>query len=188
MQDLRYRYHVAPTAAEEGALQGGFTTGRVAMQINGTWMMAFHKEIQDFEWDIQYIPQGTRRAVSYAVGGWGVIKSSKHPEEAMRVALFWGGPVFQIENCIKLGLVTPLTRELAYSQDFLTLQGQAPPNHKIRMDGLDGSHFRSLVHVKGPEIMDLFRKETENLLMNKLTPDEFVRTVGPKADALLAQK
>lgn len=187
MQDLRYKYHIAPTAAEEGALQGGFATGRTAMEINGTWMMAFHKEIEDFEWDIVYIPKGTRRAVSYAVGGWGVTKASKHIEEAKRVALFWGGPVFQTENCITLGLVTPLTRELAYSDDFLTLRGDAPPNHKIRMDGLEGSHFRSLIHTNGPEIMDIFQKETDNLLMNKKSPEEFVNTVKPKVDELLAQ-
>jgi len=62
-QDLRYKYHVAPTTAELGTMDEGvgFFTGLVAMFDSGPWAMPFVNTV-GVKYDLLYIPRGSPQA------------------------------------------------------------------------------------------------------------------------------
>ena len=54
--DSIYKSKTAPTPAQSQALEGGFLTGKVAMQVDGPWSIVTYTTIKDFEWTLAAIP------------------------------------------------------------------------------------------------------------------------------------
>lgn len=95
--DLRTKHRVAPTVAEQAAMQGGtrnfFLTGQVAMEIEGNWTLSDRKAIKNFTWDVAPIPMGTRaRPTPFFSTADMVCAGSKNPEEAFALCAFIGNP------------------------------------------------------------------------------------------------
>jgi multiple sugar transport system substrate-binding protein len=84
--DLQLKDKVQPTeAAIETLPADPFAAGRVAMTLNGTWVLNRLRGQRDFDWDIAHPPRRKERA-SLVFGGSPVINSrSEHPDEAWRL-------------------------------------------------------------------------------------------------------
>lgn len=80
--DLSLKYHVMPTAEQSQALSAGgniFLTGKVAMNVDGTWGATTMKDAS-FNWDIAATPIGTNHSVVLYTDGLGVGGNSQNPD------------------------------------------------------------------------------------------------------------
>ncbi|WP_274651041.1 ABC transporter substrate-binding protein [Paenibacillus humicola] len=83
LQDLIYKEHVAPDAAQANALGGDFMTGKIAMYVGGDWDLGTLKDTKNLHWDMAPMPKWDgKRVVPYWMGGYAMTSKTKHPEEA----------------------------------------------------------------------------------------------------------
>lgn len=82
VQDLIYKYHVMPSSEQSEAMAAGgniFTTGRVAMTIDGAWSCTTMKDA-NFKWDIAATPIGTKHSIVLFVDGFGIGGNAENPD------------------------------------------------------------------------------------------------------------
>lgn len=191
LQDLIHKFKVAPTPAEAQALsqatRGGlFPTGKVAMQMTGSWSVADWSKIDAFKWDMQHLPKGSAsRKSSWAVGGYVINKVTKDKDLAWAYAKY-----YMSETAQKMigadGLITPEMRKVAESDAFLKKPG-FPEHHRVRYDAVEYSPHRSPITSKWAEITGkAWQPELDKLLLNQQTPEETAKKMADAADAVLA--
>jgi multiple sugar transport system substrate-binding protein len=74
--EMRTRYKYAPMPADNAAFAGG----RVAMDVNGDWVMASLKRAGRDDWDVAVLPKKKRIATAFYVQGNVMGTSAKHPD------------------------------------------------------------------------------------------------------------
>lgn len=82
VQDLIHKYHVMPSSEQSEAMAAGgniFTTGRVAMTIDGAWSCTTMKDAK-FKWDIAATPIGTKHSIVLFVDGFGIGGNAENPD------------------------------------------------------------------------------------------------------------
>jgi len=88
-RDLVHVHHVAPSATEIGAVEGGrvqmFQDGKIAIGVtfHGPWWQDVFNETPNLAWSVVPIPAGPaghRSAVMWM--GWGINQNTEHPEES----------------------------------------------------------------------------------------------------------
>lgn len=91
-RDLVFVHHVAPTATEVGAVEGGrvqmFQDGKIAMGVtfHGPWWQDVFNETPNLEWQVVPVPAGPGGHHSVLMWlGWGISGQSQHPEEAWQL-------------------------------------------------------------------------------------------------------
>ncbi len=91
-RDLVFEHHVAPSAGEIGAVEGGrvqlFQDGRIAMGVtfHGPWWQDVFNETPNLEWSVVPVPAGPAGHSSVLMWlGWGISGQSQHPEEAWQL-------------------------------------------------------------------------------------------------------
>lgn len=80
--DLAHKYHVMPSAEQTEAMTAGgniFMTGRVAMNIDGTWSCSTLKDAE-FKWDMAATPKGEKHSIVLFTEGFGVGGKSEYPD------------------------------------------------------------------------------------------------------------
>ncbi len=95
-RDLVFEYHVAPTANEIGAIEGGrtqmFQDGKVAIGVtfHGPWWQDVFNETPNLQWGVVPLPAGPNGTHESAVMwmGWGINANTEHPEEAWALLKF----------------------------------------------------------------------------------------------------
>jgi multiple sugar transport system substrate-binding protein len=86
LQDLIYKYKVAPDPAQASVLadQGGdFGSGKVALFVDGAWDVVSFRSIDRFKWDIALLPKSEQgRPSPFWIGGPMIAAQSKNPDAA----------------------------------------------------------------------------------------------------------
>jgi len=185
LQDLVFKDKAVPTAAEASGFEGGWNSGRIGLEINGTWAVNARRKIKEFNWDLAHLPIGAKeRAACHAAGGIVIPVVTKHPDEAWVVAAYHEGDRAQ-ELYARDGLNTPIMRKWAESDVFLKLEG-APPHHKVRVDAMEYSRNRDFYFEKWSEVRDkVFGPEMDKLMTNSQSPEETAANMATGAQALL---
>ena len=135
-RDLIYKYKVSPSPAQLSMMGGVgtselFVSGKAAMFVSGIWKTPMFRQIKDFDWDIALFPKGPMaKRPGYPGGGsgYGIIKTTKHPEEAWKLVTYLAGEKGQIQLA-QTGLAQPAIKRLAKSKYFL--DNKKPKNKKI---------------------------------------------------------
>jgi multiple sugar transport system substrate-binding protein len=142
---LTHKISPSPTVVQ-GFAQGIFPSGKVAMQIDGSYMTVPFKDIKDFEWDVNWQPQGAEGRVVY--GGpdsLSISKNTPHLEEAWAFMKYMVSPEVQGRgDLIGLGSL-PILKNAAASDSWVKAAGQ-PANAKIFADSgpfVEGADFGS---------------------------------------------
>ncbi len=131
--DLMNLHHVAPTPIALGNLAMGaqqlFMTQRVAMFSSGHWEVPILRQIKEFGWDVVMFPKGPRGARAFGTGGtgYGILKSSPHPDLAWEVLKALAGPESQA-RLADTGLTQPALKQVAESEAFA--RSPLPPLNK----------------------------------------------------------
>lgn len=185
LQDLVHTHKAAPTTAEASGLEGGWNSGRVGMEINGTWAVNARRSIDAFRWDLAHLPMADKHAAAHAAGGIVLPKSTEHPDEAWALAAYHQSDAAQ-ELYARDGLNTPIMLKWAESDVFLNLEG-APAGHKTRIDAMEYSRNRDFYFGEWTEVLNkVFAPEMDKLMANDQTPEETARNMAEGANELLA--
>jgi multiple sugar transport system substrate-binding protein len=187
MTDLVIKDKVSPSPAiASGFAQGIFPSGKVAMQIDGSYMAVPWKDIKDFKWDVSWQPKGTTGRVVY--GGpdsLSVGKSSKYKEDAWAFLKYMvSEPVQSRGDLIGLGSL-PILKKAAYSDAWIKAAGQ-PANSKIFADSgpfVVGADFGSQWIEWRATIMN---SELDQALLGQRSAEESAVAACKAIDAVLA--
>lgn len=129
---------VMPRPGETLGTGDPLTNGKVAMDFIGSYRMEFYtKTGQNLNWDIAPTPIGPKGNATYRTPGADglVVSSTKHPEEAWRLAKFFLGEYVQNDKA-STRLEVPVLKKALASRSYL----QAPPkNMKVIGDLLNRS-------------------------------------------------
>ncbi|MDD4011126.1 MAG: sugar ABC transporter substrate-binding protein [Sphaerochaetaceae bacterium] len=85
--------HIMPTEAEMGGMGDWdlFKSGRLAMLVTGIWAFGDFTANCPFAWDITVEPGNTAKATHFFSNTYVVSATSKHPQEAAKLAQFLAG-------------------------------------------------------------------------------------------------
>jgi multiple sugar transport system substrate-binding protein len=186
--DLRVKHRVAPTVAEQKAMQGGtrafFLTGQVGMEIEGNWTLSDRKVVKNFVWDVAPVPMGSKaRPTPFFSTADMVCAGSKSPDEAFAFSYFVANPAAEKILAAEFGRVPARKSLWSY---FNTLDnGLQPKNRKTIVDALDYAGT-------APRFRD-FREFDSNILAPQMTllnegtitAQQMIQDMLPKLEALV---
>lgn len=190
--DLINKYRVAPTPTALGNLGMGaqqlFMTGRVAMFSSGIWETPILRKINGFDWDVVMFPRGPRQVRGFGTGGsgYGILKSTKYPNEAWEVVKTLSGDEGQI-MLAEAGLAQPANKKIAEGEHW-ALSDKKPLNKKMLNEAVKYVTYEPF-HTKWREISELYLGPELDLVFNgRATVDEALGAVIPKINQLLREK
>ena len=184
MQDMVNKDKAAPNTADFSAIQGGFISGMIGMELTGTWEINARRKLTAFKWDIFPFPKDAKHVTAYLAGAVVVPKTSKNPDAA------WSHTAYiQSEKAQTLiaasGLNAPMSRKVANSDAFLKLDG-APAHHTIVTDEMAFARNRDFFFPKWAEVQSkVWLPEIEKLMLNKQTPEDTAKNIADGTQALL---
>jgi len=182
--DMVYVHRAAPTDADASALEGGWNSGRVAMELGGSWAINARRKIEAFEWDLFHFPREKVQATCHLAGAVVLSKDGKHHDQAWAHAAFYESDRAQ-KMFAEDGLNTPMMRKWAESETFLKLEG-APEHHVIRVDAMEYSRNRDFYFEKWREVQTkVWAPEMEKLMLDQQTAEETVKNMAEGTQALL---
>lgn len=107
MQDLIYKYHVAPSPAQSESLPSTdilMQTGKVAMDINGHWKVLDYSQL-NLDWGMAVLPYFQEPVTMFNASARVIFSSTEHPEEALEFYKFHTNP--EVVSLFKKGLWMP---------------------------------------------------------------------------------
>jgi len=146
--DLIFKYGCTPSPSASTAMGGlgnsdYFINGQVGMFYSGIWMTPRFREIKSFDWDVVEFPLGPKghRGFPLSATGYGIIRTSKHPDLAYELVKFLAGEVGE-KYMAATGLTQPAIKALAQSPVFL--DGQQPKSKAFLVDAVKDGHWQPL--------------------------------------------
>ncbi|MFG1950343.1 ABC transporter substrate-binding protein [Micromonospora sp. NPDC048830] len=88
MHDLVHTYKVSPVPGPNVDAGRLFMAGKLAMYPAGRWPVAGYAQNNFTTFDVQYLPKFQTQTVAFGTGAFPVLKTSKHPQEAQRFAMW----------------------------------------------------------------------------------------------------
>jgi len=189
--DLAHKYKVSPTPNTFRNLGLGiiqmFMMQRVAMFHSGIWETPLLRKAKDFEWDVAMYPKGPKGARKFGTGGtgYGILKTTKYPEEAWEVLKALSGDEGQI-MLAESGLAQPANKKIAEGEHFAG-SNKPPLNKKMLNEAVRYTVYDPF-HEKWREARDLYIYPEFDLMFNGLkSVKETVNKVVPEVNKLLQQ-
>ena len=138
--DLRSKYNVAPSSAEEASLSSydRFMQGKLGMMGVGSWATADLWNNTDFEWDLMdwpVSPNTGEKAVWFGSAGLAVSPTSKNIEAACNLAAFLAFNEDAQRTSYTQGMSVPTLKDMAYGE-YMDMD-KAPANKKAFLNVLD---------------------------------------------------
>jgi multiple sugar transport system substrate-binding protein len=186
LQDLVFKYGVAPNAAQASALGGDFLTGKIAMYVGGDWDLGSLKTAKNLHFDMAPIPKWDgKRVVPYWMGGYAMTEESKHPDESWEF-IKW--------------TMTENQKTLATQQSWIPVNKTAlseaetpkwaPEGYqKARFSWMDYGMIGDIYHLKWREAQDkVITPIGDQIFNNKLTVDEGLKKMDKEVNEILSKK
>lgn len=185
--DLINVYHVSPSPrlTQTQTSTELFSTGKVAMDINGAWMIPAYKNIKAFKWDIAPLPQGTVWGDVTGGSGPSVYSKTKHPKEAWELSKALAGPEAQ-SLFAEAGYIVPTLKSIFDSKSFLQSDA-APKNRDIFLEVQKYAKIPVLTE-KYMEINDIIQKQLDLVWLGEQSAKEAMQKAVPEINKILAKK
>jgi multiple sugar transport system substrate-binding protein len=184
VQDAIWVHKVAPSYDTSDS----FDTGRIAMDIDGSWAPSGRRHITDFKWDMADIPtykNKPRRTAAY-FAGYSVNKASKNPALAYAFARFFQEDEGQT-ILSKLGLITVINQDIASLPENLNGPG-FPEHHALRVSSISYATNGYANLSNWQEMFDtVLSPNFDALLLNSSTPEECARAIQTGLEQLLKE-
>lgn len=179
----------APTPAETQVMPVSemFKTGRMAMMVDGLWMMPSMAKIDGFKWGVAPIPgkNGQGTTINY-VDSYVVFKGTKHPEEAWEVLKFFQSE--EAENILidnNLGGI-PTLKSIVDKRGKDMFNPLSAEEKAVWFDSVD--HSRPLPFTPNwSELMDVAMKSFDLVGMKKMEAGAAADKVAEDINKLLQQ-
>ncbi|MBU1078837.1 MAG: sugar ABC transporter substrate-binding protein [Spirochaetes bacterium] len=181
LKDLMHKYKVAPTFAQASSFGSSaemFMTGRVAMIIEGHWMVPQFKQIKSFTWDVAKtsaaeLPKKRVKANYNAGSCFSIPRLSENKENAWKLIKFLSGDKGQ-EILISAGFSTPALRTEKITDLFL--KSSPPKNNGMFLDMINVAHLPPVI-PKYNEMSDMLYRELDYIWLDKKPIDEVMKSI-----------
>lgn len=183
MRDLIWEHEVAPQApADHGEILNLASAGSLAMWGGGRWPVLTLSQAGFLDFNVQHWPAGETQITEFGVGGFPILKSSEHQDEAWTWVKYLTS-VEAFEVITRLGQSIPARRSVAQSD----LMFQLPPaNAGIYYDSLDEREARP---VPSPpeynEVEAVVRRYLGQILANEIETEEALDAAHEEVSAIL---
>lgn len=188
MQDLMYKYRVAPTPDVEQASGGSdamfIGQGNVGMRIYPAAEITEHRQAA-FAWDYAVNPTGKGKRLTTGGGvGWEIVGPTKHPEEAWAVFQH----LVSAETIKHMAMVWYPGRKSAL--EFLSKQdpGLPPKSRHVGADGQKIIHPDPIFPAWDDISREIMGPELDALWKNQKTARQVAESIVAKANAHLASR
>jgi len=172
--DLLFKYGVTPSPAQVTAMgnlgnSDLFMNGKAAMFHTGIWHVPTFRQVKGLDWDVVEFPKGPNghRAFAMDAAGYGILKTSKHPELAYELVKYLAGEVGE-KVVAATGLAMPALQSVAKSPVFL--DDQAPKSKAFLTDSVKDGHFASF-DPKMQEWTDMVGTYLDRIFTGAETPE-----------------
>lgn len=188
--DLIWKYNVSPrpgqalTTATDEAQEANFMAGRVAMQEQGSWPMAYYPEQCKFEFNVAHLPKGpVKKATMLTTDCFAVYKNTKYPDLAAELAIFASGPVGAWWNQKYAAMQSALKPMAEQFPGMFPEKYDAQVFQEAMAYGIP-----SPVINKQKEFIDMFNVARDKaLVLNKISVEEAMKEVVPKINKMLQE-
>lgn len=184
LKDLMYKHKVAPTFAQASSFGGSaemFMTGRVAMIIEGHWMVPQFKDISSFKWDVAELPKGKVKANYNAGSCFAIPKLAKNKNGAWKLIKFLSSEKGQ-KILIEGGFSTPALRTKEITTLFLN--STPPENNRVFLEMINDAHLPPLI-PKFDEMSDTMYRELDYFWLNKKSIDKVLNELNEKLNGFI---
>ncbi|ACZ43413.1 extracellular solute-binding protein family 1 [Thermobaculum terrenum ATCC BAA-798] len=189
IQDLMYKYKVAPTPEQASALgeAGSFESGKVAMLLDGGWSIQSRKAIKAFRWDVQMMPRGPKGFIGAFWPGtpMQINARTRNPDLCWEFVR-WFAASKEAQTLIAKQLIqVPARLDVAFSSVFLRQPGM-PPHGDVWVKSLERARPADIQHPNQQEMMDkVWNPNWDKFIRNRMTPQEFAVTVERDGNKVL---
>ncbi|TCC52737.1 extracellular solute-binding protein [Kribbella capetownensis] len=184
VQDMMWSKHIAPRPDERAGVaqnNGGFASGAYSMIADGTWNISSFQQMKD-KWAMAPLPKYEGNSVApYWLGGWVIPRQSAALSAAQAFAT-WSATKFQPQMAKDHDWI-PLQNAARESQDML--KGM-PEGFEAAMKDLSNARIGDIYTANMQQIFnEVYGKNFEQLLNNKLTPEDAAQKMQDAATKLL---
>jgi multiple sugar transport system substrate-binding protein len=186
IQDLSYKYMVAPKPQDLEGIENAFAAGMIAMYEDGAYALSDIRSVQDFEWDVTSIPLGFEGQVgdNAVPGNPNFVVSSKtaYPEESALLAAFLAGPEAQT-------ILGKAKGRMPVNPIGLAEWLNPPPEHIGQLTTIMSTPaliVEPACYPHGAEIEDVIRRSLDgDILTNSSTADAVMPGLAQEIQTLL---
>lgn len=189
--DMTHKHKVSPTPTTFRNLGLGvvqmFMMQRVAMFHSGIWETPIIRKVKGFEWDIAMFPKSPKGIRKFGTGGtgYGILKSTKYPQEAWEVLKALSGDEGQI-MLAESGLAQPANRKISEGEHWAG--STKPPLNKKMLNEAVKYVVYDPFHSKWREARDLYIYPEFDLMFNGLqSPEDAVGKIVPNINELFEE-
>lgn len=183
--DLIFQEKVAPTMAEWAAMGGWnkpFVDGRVALHIEGRWLVPQGRAEFKFNWDVALLPKRVTRGFPlYSLGVVATANARSHLDAVWQVMQYVSSAEVQ-ETLARSGTMVAARRSLAAADFFLKT---VPPQNNLAFlqmlqwaVPLPPADWNKVAQIQNPELQKIFAGE--------VGVDEGTERIAQKVNAVLA--
>lgn len=172
-----------PVVATQAGL--GFETGKVAMQIMGSYMVPGFQKITEFEWDIAHKPVGPKGRSSILYGsGFGISSKSKSPDQAWQFVKFM--TYLGSEKLAAQGFSIPSRKSVATKPGvYIGAEKTKGKNVQVFVDAVEYARLQELTGTWTQE-EQLIRAELDLVWLGQKSASDAIKAIVPQIDDLLA--
>jgi len=182
IRDLIWKYKVAPPPATVDFFPF-FATGKIAMCGWGRWPVVSFNNMKFYDYDIMYWPKVETQVTEFGVGGFPILKGTKHPEEAWKLIKYLTSKEAMAYTTGR-GVSIPARRSLAYDSKVM---GEHPKHFKIFYDSLSqGKPVPSPPEYN--QVQDIWLRYLSAMNANEITPEEAAAGTHREISAVLAKR
>jgi multiple sugar transport system substrate-binding protein len=185
MQDLMYKFRVAPTPKEEMAAGGDaalfINQGITGMRISPVSSTAPHRRAT-FQWDHAVNPQGKGKRVTTGGGqAWLITSTTKAPDEAWALLQH----VASVESSREMATIWYPARKSTLAELIAQEPGLPPKSRNVGPEGQDLTELDPIFPAYSDIQRDIIVPELNALWENQKTASQVAESLVPKVNAAL---
>ena len=189
LQDLIYKYHVAPTPSQATALFSGddFATGKVGLVLDGGWGLVPRRHITRFKWDITFLPRGPAGRFSPLWSAGFVITTRARNFPLAWEFARWAATesTWQRDQAV---LRVPALRSVAKSVYSHPNQPGLPPHFLVRVECLRQTYPGDIWQKNWPQIQDkIWTPAFEKFWRGEISARQLVQQINDPSTAFLSR-
>ncbi|REE56483.1 carbohydrate ABC transporter substrate-binding protein (CUT1 family) [Paenibacillus taihuensis] len=184
--DLAHKYNVVPDSRALKAMNDGqmFETGKLAMMIQGRWMVPTYRKLK-FDWDVAPLPTNGKWAGWSGSVGLGIYSKSKQKDAAYKLVEYLGGPEGQKEQSL-MGFAIPSFKSMASTDVFLQ-PGQKPEHAEVFIKAAQNEIPGPWTNLPNAKWWDMLNQNLGPMWEAKKPAADLLNELKPKIDAAIKE-
>lgn len=184
--DLSNKYKVVPDSRALQAMNDGqmFQTGKLAMMIQGRWMVPEFRKLK-FDWDVAPLPTNGKWAGWSGSVGLGIYSKTKNAEAAYKLVEYLGGPEGQKEQSL-MGFAIPSFKTMANSDVFLQ-PGQKPEHASVFIKAVQNEIPGPWTNLPNAKWWDMLGQNLGPMWEGKKSAADLMNEIKPKIDQAIKE-